>query len=112
MRCYDGLSVWVNSKALALAGITRATPDPAGGGIVRDPRTGEPTGHLKQAAIALIDAVVPQPTHDDQRRALRAAVARAHQLGITSIQNAGGSLEEMALYEEASAPATCWCGRA
>ncbi len=101
MRCYDGLSVWVNSKALALAGITRATPDPPGGEIVRDPRTGEPTGHLKQAAIALIDAVVPKPTHDDQRRALRAAVARAHELGITSIQNAGGSLEEMALYEEA-----------
>jgi predicted amidohydrolase YtcJ len=68
---------------------------------VRDPRTGEPTGHLKQAAIALIDAVVPKPTRDDERRALRAAVARAHELGITSIQNAGGSLEEMALYEEA-----------
>jgi len=101
MRCYDGLSVWVNSKALALAGITRATPNPTGGEIVRDPRTGEPTGHLKQAAIALIDAVVPKPTHDDQRRALRAAVARAHELGITSVQNAGGSLEEMALYEEA-----------
>ena len=101
MRCYDGLSVWVNSKALALAGITKATPNPVGGEIVRDPRTGEPTGHLKQAAIALIDAVVPKPTHDDERRALRAAVARAHELGITSIQNAGGSLEEMALYEEA-----------
>jgi len=101
MRCYDGLSVWVNSKALALAGITRTTPDPPGGEIVRDPRTGEPTGHLKQAAIALIDAVVPKPTHDDERRALRLAVARAHELGITSIQNAGGSLEEMALYEEA-----------
>ena len=101
MRCYDGLSVWVNSKALAMAGITRTTPDPPGGEIVRDPRTGEPTGHLKQAAIALIDAVVPKPTHDDQRRALRAAVARAHELGITSIQNAGASLEEMALYEEA-----------
>ncbi|MEZ5419088.1 MAG: amidohydrolase [Vicinamibacterales bacterium] len=101
MRCYDGLSVWVNSKALALAGITRDTPNPAGGEIVRDGMTGQPTGHLKQAAIALIDAVVPRPTHDDERRALRAAVARAHELGITSIQNAGGSLEEIALYEEA-----------
>lgn len=101
MRCYDGLSIWANSKALAAAGITRATPNPKGGEIVRDPRTGEPTGHLKQAAMALVDAVIPKPTHDDERAALRAAVARAHEFGITSIQNAGGSLDEMALYDEA-----------
>src|SRR5579871_2032816 len=48
MRCYDGHSVWVNSKSLALAKITKNTPDPPNGFIVRDPKTGEPTGLLKE----------------------------------------------------------------
>lgn len=47
MECYDGHTAWVNSKALARAGVTRDTPDPPGGAIVRDPQTGEPTGALK-----------------------------------------------------------------
>jgi predicted amidohydrolase YtcJ len=101
MRCYDGHSIWVNSKALALAGITRDTPNPPNGEIVKDPRTGEPTGHLKEAAAGLVESVRPKPTDDDRRAALRAAVAHANQYGVTSIQNAGGSIEEIALYEAA-----------
>lgn len=100
MTCYDGHSIWVNSKVLALAGITKDTPDPPNGVIVRDPRTGEPTGHLKEAAADLIDPVMPKVTDADRRAALAAAVAEAHRYGITSIQNAGGSLEEMALYDQ------------
>lgn len=102
MHCYDGHSVWVNSKALALAGITRATPDPPNGIVVRDAR-GEPTGHLKEAAAALIDRALPPVTDNDRLAALRAAVAEAHRHGITSIQNAGNSLEELQLYERARA---------
>ena len=101
MTCYDGHSVWVNSKALQLAGITRATPDPANGVIVRDPATGEPTGVLKESAMDLMDGVVPRPTHEDRRAALRAAVAEAHRFGVTSIQNAGSPPEELDLYAEA-----------
>lgn len=101
MRCYDGHSIWVNSKALALAGITKDTPNPPNGEIVKDPRTGEPTGHLKEAAADLLDPVLPKPTEADRRAAIKAAVAHANQFGITSIQNAGGSAEEMALYEAA-----------
>jgi len=101
MRCYDGHSVWVNSKALALAGITKDTPNPPNGEIVKDPKTGEPTGHLKESASRLLDKVLPEPTEADRRAALKAAVAHAHQFGVTSIQNAGGSIEEMALYEAA-----------
>jgi predicted amidohydrolase YtcJ len=101
MTCYDGHSVWVNSRVLKLAGITRATKDPPNGIIVRDPKTGEPTGHLKEAAMDLLDAVRPQPTDEDRRAALRKAVAHAHSVGVTSIQNAGTSLDEMALYVQA-----------
>ena len=62
LRAYDGHTAWVNSRALALAGITAKTPDPAGGTIVRDAQ-GEPTGALKEAAQSLLDAVLPKPTH-------------------------------------------------
>ncbi|MBK6403930.1 MAG: amidohydrolase family protein [Holophagales bacterium] len=54
MDCYDGHTGWANSKALALAGITRDTKDPVNGTIVRDAKTGEPTGALKEAAGSLV----------------------------------------------------------
>jgi len=101
MTCYDGHSIWVNSVVLAMAGITRDTPNPPNGIIVKDPKTGEPTGHLKEAAAGLVRHVMPQLSDADRRAALRAAVAEAHRFGITSIQNAGGSLEEMEMYEQA-----------
>ncbi|MGE0816062.1 MAG: amidohydrolase [Vicinamibacterales bacterium] len=100
MSCYDGHSIWVNSAVLKLAGITKATRDPVNGVIVRDPKTGEPTGHLKESAQRLVDDVMPKATRDDRRAALQAAVAEANRLGVTSIQNAGTSLDDMALYDE------------
>ena len=103
MNCYDGHSIWVNSKALALAGVTRSTPNPTNGIIVKDPRTGEPTGHLKEAAADLVQRVMPKPGETERRAALRAAVAEAHRVGVTSIQNAGSSLDEVALYDQAKA---------
>jgi predicted amidohydrolase YtcJ len=101
MTCYDGHSVWVNSKALALAGITKETPNPTNGVIVKDARTGEPTGHLKESATALLNTVRPKPTDADRRAALRTAVAHAHQFGVTSVQNAGTSFDDVALYQQA-----------
>jgi predicted amidohydrolase YtcJ len=101
MNCYDGHSIWVNSKALTLAGITKATPNPPNGIVVKDPKTGEPTGHLKEAAADLVNRIMPQPSDADRRAALRGAIAEAHRYGVTSIQNAGGSLEDLALYEQA-----------
>ena len=50
----DGHSAWANSKALALAGITKATPDPPLGRIERDPKTGEPSGALREDAVGLV----------------------------------------------------------
>ena len=100
MVCYDGHTSWVNTKALQMAGITRHTPDPPNGVIVRDPVTGEPTGVLKEAAQSLVRRIVPEPTKDDRLRALKAGIREAHRLGVTSVQNASGSPEEFELYDE------------
>jgi predicted amidohydrolase YtcJ len=98
---YDGHTAWVNSKALALAKITKRTPDPPNGAIVRDPRTGEPTGVLKEAAITLVSGLVPPPSRADRARALRTAMAEANRFGITSVQNAGGPADYLDIFEEA-----------
>jgi predicted amidohydrolase YtcJ len=100
MSCYDGHTAWVNTKALQLAGITRKTPNPRNGIIVKDPVTGEPTGVLKEAAKPLVSSLLPRPTHAERLDALRDAIAEAHRVGITSIQNASGGAEEFALYDE------------
>ncbi len=102
MRCYDGHSVWVNSKALALAGITKDTPDPPNGFIVRDPKTGEPTGLIKESpAVALVNRVIPPASRADLRRALRAAIAEAQKYGVTSTTDAAGTFEELEVLDEA-----------
>ena len=100
MICYDGHTAWANSRALALAGITAKTPDPPGGVIVKDPRTGEPTGVLKEAAKELMATVVPQPTRDDRLRAIRKAVGEANRLGVTSVHEAGTSAGALEQFEE------------
>lgn len=80
----DGHSLWLNSKALALAGITAATPDPAGGQIQRD-RDGEPTGLLFETAMELARSVVPPISEAERLDGLRAALREALSYGITSI---------------------------
>jgi predicted amidohydrolase YtcJ len=100
MRCYDGHSVWVNSKAIQLAGITKATPDPPNGIIVKDAKTGELTGLFKESASQLFSKVVPQPTRDQQLAALRSGVALAHRFGVTRIHDAGGTPAEIELFDE------------
>lgn len=99
---YDGHTAWVNTKALKLAGITKRTESPTNGVIVKDPRTGEPTGVLKEAAMSLVGRLVPTPTRDDRARALRSAVTEAQRYGVTSVQVAGGTVEDLELYDEAA----------
>jgi len=97
---YDGHTYWANSKALALAGITNSTADPANGAIVRDPRTHEATGALKEAAHGLIDRVVPKPSRDENLAALRAGMKWANEHGLTRVHSAGGDFEHLDLYDE------------
>ena len=83
----DGHSAWVNSRALALAGITAATPDPADGVIVRDEH-GEPWGTLHEGANGLVSRLIPPPTADEWVEAILRAQAHLHSLGITAWQDA------------------------
>ncbi len=80
LESYDGHSSWVNSKALELVGVTRDTPDPPHGRIVRDPQTGEPTGALKESASDLVARVVPKPTREQKLDALRKGLLEANRV--------------------------------
>jgi hypothetical protein len=96
---YDGHTGWANTAALERAGITRKTKNPPNGVIVREPRTGEPSGALKESAMALMSPVMPRPTLEDRVAALRAAIDEANRFGITSVQDAGGSADDLVLYD-------------
>ncbi len=98
MDCYDGHTGWANSRALALAGITKETKDPENGTIVRDPRTGEPTGALKEAAGSLVEELVPEPTAQRHYALLLEALALLNRTGITAVQDAGWTPGEVARF--------------
>jgi hypothetical protein len=95
----DGHMALANSLALKLAGITRDTPDPQGGEIVKDETTGEPTGILRDTAMALVDKVIPPLSREKRERAIRAAMRHAQELGVTSVQD-NSSSEDLAIYQE------------
>ncbi|MGW2824538.1 amidohydrolase [Streptomyces sp. NPDC001443] len=83
----DHHGAWVNSRALALAGITRDTPDPADGRIERD-ASGEPSGTLQEGAMQLVGRLAPVATQADRLAALLHAQRALHALGVTAWQDA------------------------
>ena len=85
----DVHAAWVNSAALEAAAITRATPDPFGGRIVRD-GTGEPTGLLLERAVELMIPHLPEPPAALLDQALGEAQAEAHRLGVTGVHDMEG----------------------
>jgi hypothetical protein len=101
LAAYDGHTGWANGAALALAKVDAEATFSGWGEIVRDAR-GEPTGVLKEQAQTLVTGRIPQPSHAELRAALRRGFARAAELGITSIQNAHGTPEEVELFREAA----------
>jgi len=96
---YDGHMVLVNGVALKLAGITRNTPVPAGGEIVKDPSTGEPTGILKDAAIGLVSRIIPEPSMKAKLRAAETALRHAAEHGVTSVHEMADA-SSFEVYEE------------
>lgn len=102
----DGHSAWVNSKALALAGITRDTPDPPNGRIERDPRTGEPSGTLRESAIDLVADSMPGYTDAEMSAALAAAQSEANSFGITAVFGANEGEQELKAYAAADQAGT------
>lgn len=99
LRAYDGHSGLANSKALELAGITRDTKYSGFGEMVKD-ASGEPTGAFLEGAQSLVSTFVPKPTEQEQLDALHNGMKYAASLGITSMQNANGDLEEFSLYKK------------
>lgn len=103
---FDGHTVWVNSKALQLAGITKDTPNPTNGTIDRDPKTGEPTGVLREdGAMDLVKRIRPEVPRGEKLAALRAGMKLANKNGLTRVHAAGGHFEsndfpQLDLYDE------------
>lgn len=95
----DGHIALANTLALKLAGITRDTPDPEGGTIDRDPKTGEPTGILIDNATDLVYRVIPEPSLEERLQAARAAQEHALSLGVTSIQDINADAEDLCAYQ-------------
>ncbi len=89
----DGHMALANSLALELAGVTRQTLDPPGGLIVRDPRSGEPTGVLKDAAMSHVWKVIPDSSFEEKLAAARAATEHAARLGVTSVQDMSAGVD-------------------
>lgn len=92
----DGHAAVANSAALKLAGVTKDTPNPFGGEILKDKATGEPTGMLVDAAKELVTKHIPAPTESDNEQATVLGVERSIRLGWTQIQDAGGSYQDVA----------------
>jgi len=101
---FDGHTSWVNSKALAVTGITRDTPEPAHGTVVKDAK-GEPTGALKEDADDLVGSHV-RATREEQLAALRLGIGEANRAGLTRVICLGNSIDlvddgkNLALYDE------------
>ncbi|MGH7578837.1 MAG: amidohydrolase, partial [Gemmatimonadales bacterium] len=94
----DGHMALANSAALRLAKVTRETKDIPGGVIVRDPRTGEPTGVLKDEAMGPVQAVIPDPTDEQRDAALRRALEHAASNGVTAFAHVSVPLAELGAY--------------
>jgi len=84
-----GHTYWLNSKALAVAGITRDTKDPANGTIDRDPATGEPVGSLQEAAMDLVKHMIPPPSAAEIQNSILYVADHFNSLGIVSWNDAG-----------------------
>jgi hypothetical protein len=99
IKAYDGHSAWANKKALSIAGINRETKYSGFGEIVKD-KNGDPTGTLRESAMDLVNQHVTKLTRAEKLDALRKGMKLAASLGITSIQNANGTAEDLSMIKE------------
>ncbi|MFN7650878.1 MAG: amidohydrolase [Acidobacteriota bacterium] len=102
LSAYDGHTAWVNSKALAVAGVTAATEYKGFGEVVKN-AAGEPAGALKEGAQGLVRKFVPRPDRARNLQALADGMPLLARLGITSMQNASGDDETISLFSEFAA---------
>lgn len=88
LRRVDGHAGWANALAMRLAGVTRATSDPPGGRIERDPN-GEPTGVFVDNAMDLVGSAVPEVTVEQEAAAIVRSGRECARLGLTGVHDAG-----------------------
>ncbi|MFY0683936.1 MAG: amidohydrolase [Balneola sp.] len=94
----DGHAGWGNTMALRMAGVSKDTPDPQGGKIIRD-GSGKATGVFIDAAQGYVESNVPSPTLKEQQLALEKAYAQMAKMGLTSVHDAGVSVAAWDLYK-------------
>ncbi len=94
----DGHEALANAAAMRAATVTKDTPTPTGGEILRDPRTAEPTGIFKDRALDLIEGVIPDPSPAQRDSALARALAHAASLGVTATSHMSASWDDLATY--------------
>ncbi|HUH02305.1 MAG TPA: amidohydrolase, partial [Kofleriaceae bacterium] len=88
LRRVDGHALWANTRAMELAGVTRDTPEPAGGRILRDD-AGEPTGVFVDNAMGLIESTIAGPSAEVIERRILAAAQVAVAAGLTGVHEMG-----------------------
>jgi predicted amidohydrolase YtcJ len=93
-------AAWVNAKALELAGITRDTPDPPGGQILKRKDTGAPSGILLEEAQDLVARLLPSETREIRKEAIRRSVETALRFGLTGMHDAGVDSDIVGIYKE------------
>jgi predicted amidohydrolase YtcJ len=98
----DGHAAWVNSAALAMAGIGPKTPDPEGGRILKD-ATGRPTGILLDAAVQLVEKLIPEPSSAELEARLKAGLIALRADGFTAVADMGVGARELAAYRRMAA---------
>ena len=99
LRRIDGHALLANAKAMQLAHVSAATPDPSGGRIIRD-ASGAPAGVFVDNAQELITRAIPADTRAQTRAKILAAIAEANKWGLTGIHDPGEDAETIAIYEE------------
>src|SRR5437899_9494533 len=96
----DGHGAVANSAALKIGGVTKESKDPFGGQILRDKQTGEPVGMLLDNAQGFVSRYIPAPTQAEIEQAMVLANKRSIELGLTQIQDPGGSYRDVDLYKK------------
>jgi predicted amidohydrolase YtcJ len=98
-----GFATWANRRALELAGIVRDTTDPEHGKILRDGKTGQPTGILLNRAQALLEAHIPPMSLEQTKKAIELAARECVRNGLTSVHEARVSRDELEALRELKA---------
>jgi Predicted metal-dependent hydrolase with the TIM-barrel fold len=99
MERTDGHMIWVNSKTLEMAGITKDSKDPQGGEILRD-AAGNPTGCLTDTASEPVQKIIPALSDEREKDAIMAAQDQLLSYGLTSAMDAGSTVKIIDLFKD------------